>query len=81
MTTRTRPRWTLLPLAALLGGCVANMPTLPGIPLPGAPTGGNTLAAPQSPPAMAVPLLSTRNPAGMQSLFAKGTGDRPGPGG
>ena len=76
MSTRTRPRWTLLPLAALLGGCVANMPTLPNLPniqIPGAATTGNTVAPTQRAPAAAVPLLTTRNPASMQSLFAKGT--------
>lgn len=65
------PRWRLLPLAALMSGCVATMPQLPG----GATQLASQLAqgTPAAADARPATLLATREGPGLQALFAKGT--------
>lgn len=63
--------WRLLPLAALLGGCNATMPTA----LTNAVTSATTAASLPAGTAArgAVPMFATREASGLQSLFAKST--------
>ncbi|MBP6903379.1 MAG: hypothetical protein KBC73_25045 [Burkholderiaceae bacterium] len=69
------PPWKLLPVLALLTGCNATMPKLPGdlasSLIPGGSTTTPTPALTAARPA--APLLRTREGAGMTTLFAKGT--------